>query len=101
MLQGKPISKKNAYAYAYALALKKFVSKDMQVLIYDYPNWDAAEAGWYNSPWVFPVREAIHGAYLGSTFLPTTFPKSGLKKTMSTYVFTYYDEVAAIQLGQV
>ena len=99
VLGGKPISKKTAPAYAEAL--KNYVSEDMRVLIYDYPNWDAAKAGWYNSPWIFPVREAIHGAYLGSTFVPDTFPKSGLKTTMSTYVLTYFDEVAALQLREV
>lgn len=98
-LKGKPISSENAGAYVDAL--KDYLSRDMKVLMYDYPNWDAAKAGWYNSPWVFPAREAIHGTFVGSSFDPGMFPRSGLKTNMTTHVLTYYDKVSAYQLQQV
>lgn len=96
-LNAQPLSTYNIPAYVNAL--KRYVSKDMNVLLYDYKNWDAAKAGWYNSPWVFGVREAIHGTFVGSPFPADTFPS--LKKDMTTYVLTYYDKVAAYQLRQV
>jgi hypothetical protein len=73
----------------------------MKTLLYNYSNWDAAKAGWYNEPWLASIRESIHGTYVGSEFPANTFPKSGLKVDMTTYVLTYYDDVAAYTLGQV
>ena len=98
-LNGQPISGANAGAYVNAL--KAYVAEDMKTLIYDYKNWDAAKVGWYNSPWLYGSREPIHGAYTGSTLVPNVFPKSKLKKTMTTWVLPYYDSTAAYQLRQV
>ena len=98
-LKGAPISGSNAGAYVDAV--KKYISKDMRVLLTDYENWNAAKAGWYNSPWIFPAREAIHGSFVGSPFPASMFPKSGLKNNMTTHVLTYYDKVSAYQLQQV
>lgn len=83
-------------AKAYGDALKQAVGKDMKVLLQDYENWDAAERGWYNEPWLGSLREPIHGMYVGtSEFDPTLFKKSGLTKPITTYVLTYYDKTAA------
>lgn len=89
-------------AKAYAEALKQSVSKDMQVLIQDYPKWDAAKAGWYNEPWLGTMREPIHGMYVGSGELDASlFAQSGLTKPITTYVLTYYDKTAAITLSNI
>jgi hypothetical protein len=98
-LGGKPIGKDNAIAYVNAL--KDYIADDMKTLLYNYPAWNAEAAGWYNEPWLASIRESIHGTYVGSEFPANTFPKSGLKVPMTTYVLTYYDEVAAYTLGQV
>jgi hypothetical protein len=91
-----------ANAGAYAEALKAAVRKDMQVLIQDYPKWDAAKAGWYNEPWLGSMREPIHGMYVGSGELGASlFAKSGLTKPITTYVLTYYDRTAAPTLAKV
>ncbi|GMU05727.1 hypothetical protein [Corallococcus caeni] len=98
-LKGQPISKANALAYVNAL--KAYIAPSMQTLLYNYPQWDAAKAGWYNEPWLASIRESIHGTYVGSEFPAATFAASGLKVDMTTYVLTYYDKVAAYALGQV
>jgi hypothetical protein len=98
-LKGKPIGKDNALAYVQAL--KDYIADDMKTLLYNYPAWDAQTAGWYNEPWLASIRESIHGTYVGSEFPANTFPKSGLKVDMTTYVLTYYDGLAAYTLGQV
>lgn len=89
----QPISTANAALYA--AAAKAYVAPDMKTLIFDYDQWDAGKAGWYNLPWLAPVREPIHGAYVGSSFPPAMFPQSGLKVDFTTMVLVYYDEVAA------
>lgn len=99
-------------ASAYTNALKDFIAEDMKQLLFDYQNWDAPTAGWYNLPWlteldennqpmVNKLREPIHGTYVGSTFPPEMFPKSELSNTMSTHVLVYYDAVAASSLQRV
>jgi len=88
-------------AYAYVEALKDYVADDMQVLLFDYENWDAAERGWYNQPWLSTIREPIHGTYVGSTFPAGMFPRSGLTETMTTHVLVYYEPVAATSLRKV
>ena len=98
-LKGRPIGKDNAIAYVNAL--KDYIAADMKTLLYNYPQWDAAKAGWYNEPWLASIRESIHGTYVGSEFPANTFAASGLKVDMTTYVLTYYDDVAAYALGQV
>ena len=96
---GGPINVQNANAYV--LALKAHIADDMKQLLFDYPNWDAAESGWYNQPWEASIREPIHGTFVGSTFDKTMFPQSGLGGDMTTHVLTYYDEVAGQSLGNV
>ena len=49
-LNGQPISK--ATAGAYASALREAVSADMQVLVSNYPAWNPNVRGWYNQPWL-------------------------------------------------
>ena len=87
-----------ANAPAYAAALKEEVAKNARVLLMDYKNWDAAEAGWYNEPWLGGLREAIHGTYLAGEFGPSVFPDTGLRTTFNTHVLTYYDARAAYTL---
>jgi hypothetical protein len=90
-----------ANSSAYVKALKAYISADMRKLLYDYPNWNAAAAGWYNQPWLSKIREPIHGTYVGSTFPKEMFPLSGLKGDMTTHVLVYYDKVAAASLQRV
>ncbi|WP_186647141.1 hypothetical protein [Fluviispira vulneris] len=102
----------------YTEALKEAVSKDMRVLIQNYAEWNAEERGWYNEPWLGraskdnlkpgdkdpnpSLREAIHGMYVGNSLLDKNlFKGTGLKKNFTTYVLTYYDEVAAQTLHKV
>ena len=54
-----------ANSNAYVMALKSEVAPDMKQLLFDYPNWDAAKAGWYNQPWESSIREPIHGILRG------------------------------------
>ncbi|XXT20073.1 hypothetical protein WME94_00715 [Sorangium sp. So ce429] len=82
-------------ASAYTQALKDYVAGDMRTLLFDYPNWNAAAAGWYNVPWLADIEDPIHGTYVGSTFGPDMFPISKLSKEMTTHVLVYYDRVAA------
>ena len=95
---GKHLTQDNALAYA--TALKDYIAKDMKVLILDPEHWDAAQAGWYDVPWLFWVRDSVHGTYVGSQFPRNTFPLSGLKKDMTTYVVVYYNDIAGYTLGQ-
>jgi hypothetical protein len=91
-----------ANAGTYARALKQSIGSDMRVLLESYGNWNAAQRGWYNEPWLGPQREPIHGMYVGSSELGTQlFPKSGLTKPISTYVLTYYNNTAAITLNKI
>ena len=94
-----PITTQNAAAYVQAL--KDYIADDMQTLLFDYADWNAEEAGWYSMPWLESVMEPIHGSYVGSSFGPDMFPKSGLKEQMTTHVVVYYDEVAATSLQNV
>jgi len=88
-------------AAAYADALKEAVAPGMTTLMYDFGDWNAAEAGWYNQPWLADIRDGVHGTYQGSGFPPEMFPVSGLKAPMTTHVLVYYDTRAAYSLGQV
>ena len=88
-------------AAAYVDALKQYVSANARQLIVNYPNWDAAKAGWYSEPWLGTIRESIHGTYAAGTFGPNVFPGTGLKTTFDTHVLTYYDERAAYTLYKV
>lgn len=91
-----------ANANAYAQALKLAVGKDMQVLLQNYPAWDASARGWYNEPWLGSEREPIHGTYVGGAYLDSSlFPISGLTKPITTYVLTYYNLTAAPTLNHI
>lgn len=94
-----PITVHNAPAYANAL--KAAVAANARTLIYDYANWDAGKAGWYNEPWAGPLREAIRGTYPAGEFGPGVFPGTKLAATFRTHVLTYYDARAAASLGAV
>lgn len=96
---GDPITVDNAAAYA--KALKAAVADDMTTLLYDFSNWDAGAAGWYNQPWLGSIRDGVHGTYQGSQFPPNMFPVSGLSEQMTTHVLVYYDTQAAYSLAGV
>jgi hypothetical protein len=98
-LHGQPISEFNAVAYTDSL--KKAVEPQVLKFLYDHASWDAGVAGWYSEPWTGDIREPILGSYVGSTFSASTFPQSGLKNTMTTFVLTFYDKRAAYTLGQI
>lgn len=91
-----PITVQNAPAYA--AALKAAVADNARQLILHYDQWDAAQAGWYNEPWLGSLREAIRGTYPAGTFGPSIFPGTGLRTTFDTHVLTYYDQRAAWSL---
>ena len=95
-IKNQTINTQNAKAYAYAL--RDYVSKNAKTLILDYPNWNAASAGWYNEPWLGSQREAIRGTYIAGEFGPAIFPGTGLRATFNTHVLTYYDARAAYTL---
>ena len=91
-----------ANAGAYVEALKKYIATDMQLMLTDSPQWNAATLGWYSEPWTGYLREATHGMYVGSTpFPPDLFKGSGLTKPFTTYVLTFYDKRAANALYNV
>lgn len=91
-----------ANAGRYARALKAAIATDMRVMLENYGNWNAAQRGWYNEPWLSGEREPIHGMYVGSSSLNTSlFPKSGLTAPISTYVLTYYNNTAAVTLNKI
>ncbi|WP_299001823.1 hypothetical protein [uncultured Shewanella sp.] len=105
-LKGKPINA--ATAEQYVNLLKNHIKDDMIALLSDsrkvgsFPQWNAASRGWYNQPWLSPIRDGIHGAYLGSACMsPALFPKSGLTEPFSTYVLVFYNDIAAQSLYRV
>lgn len=98
-IHGQMITTKNAAVYV--AALKRYITPAMKLLIWRYPEWNAGREGWFNQPWLGSIRESIHGVYTGSEFPPSTFPGTGLKKTITTYVLTFYDSRAAYTLQRV
>ncbi|VAW75413.1 hypothetical protein MNBD_GAMMA12-1004, partial [hydrothermal vent metagenome] len=86
-------------ANAYVLALKKYVSKDMRKLLYNYKHWNSAKEKWWESIWLGTEREPIRGFYVGSGFPAGTL--TGQKLALTTYVLTMYDEIAAKTLGAI
>jgi hypothetical protein len=88
-------------ALAYVEAIKDYIAPSMRKMILDYPKWDPAKEGWYSMPWLSDAQEPIHGAMTGSTFPPSMFPLSNLKKEMTTQVVTLYDPMGAYMLGQI
>jgi hypothetical protein len=88
-------------AAAYTAALKDAIGADMRALL-DYGQWDAAQRGWYNDPWMGPQREPIHGLLVGVESVDNSmFPKSALARPFTTYVVTYYNRIAAQTLGKI
>ena len=91
-----------ASAPAYTQALKDSIARDMATLLTDYEDWNAAQRGWYNDPWLGAQREPVHGMLVGIEKVDNTlFPKSGLAKPFTTYVLTYYNRTAAQTLGKI
>ena len=88
-------------AGAYTQALKDCIADDMQTLLFDYGNWNATEARWYNQPWLSEIRDPIRGSYVGSQFPAAMFSQSGLMAPITTYVAVYYNAVAAGSLATV
>jgi hypothetical protein len=80
---------------------RDYIAPDMRQLLFDFANWDAAKAGWYNMPTLHPIRDPIHGTRVGSSFPKALFPRSGLEGEMTTHVLVYYDDVAATSLQNV
>ena len=86
-------------ALAYVEALKEYVSEDMQKLLFDYDNWNWKEEPWWQSIWLGTEREPIHGMYVGSDFSAGTLTDQ--KLDLTTYVFTLYDQTAAVTLNNI
>jgi hypothetical protein len=88
-------------AAAYVKALKDAVAADMRLMLADQANWKPGALGWYSEPWTGYLREATHGAYVGSSpFTPDLFKGSGLTKPFTTYVLTFYNARAANMMSK-
>lgn len=97
-LNGAPISK--ATASAYANALRDAVAADMQVLVGNYPAWNAGKRGWYNQPWLSSIREPIHGMFKATNTSASLFNDPALKvKLVNNFAAVYYNTTAAATLG--
>src|SRR5260370_11047908 len=100
VLQGKTLSADNSLAYLEAV--KNAVAPDMKKLFFDYGHWDAAQAHWYNLPWLFSIRDPLHGTYQGINQDPGMFTLSHMKQNnMTTHMIVYYNELAGYTLRQV
>ena len=86
-------------AKAYVEALKRYISKDMRKILFNYKNWKPKSEPWWESIWLGQVREPIHGLYVGSGFPAGTL--DGQNIDITTYVFTMYDKIAAPALGHI
>jgi hypothetical protein len=97
-LNGKPISKDTAAAYTNAL--REAVAADMQLLVANYPAWNAGKRGWYNQPWLFGIREPIHGMFRATNTNGSLFNDPALKlKLVNNFAAVYYNSTAAVALG--
>ena len=99
VLDGGTMDQENAEAYVNAL--KDFISEDMRTLIFDYENWNAEDRGWFNQPWLGPIRESIHGMFLGTDTPKELFDGTGLTVDLLDYVLVYYDNLGGFTVGQV
>ncbi|TDI90165.1 MAG: hypothetical protein E2O72_04870, partial [Candidatus Dadabacteria bacterium] len=99
VLDGGSLNQENAEAYVNAL--KDFISEDMRTLIFDYENWNAEDRGWFNQPWLGPIRESIHGMFLGTDTPKELFDGTGLTVDLVDYVLVYYDNLGGFTVGQV
>jgi hypothetical protein len=97
-LNGQPISKDTAGAYANAL--RAAVSADVQVLVANYPAWNAAKRGWYNQPWLSQIREPIHGMFSATQTPGCLFNDPALTvNSVNNFAAVYYNATAAVGLG--
>ncbi len=97
-LNGQPISKGTAGAYANAL--RQAVSADVQVLVAKYPEWNAAKRGWYNQPWLSGIREPIHGMFSATQTPGSLFNDKTLTvNSVNNFAAVYYNATAAVALG--
>jgi hypothetical protein len=92
-----PITQSNSLAYVEAL--KQYVSDDMRKLLFNYSKWDWQNEPWWQSVWLGTERDPIHGVYVGSGFPAGTL--AGQKLDLTTYVFTLYDQRAAVTLNNI
>jgi hypothetical protein len=108
VLNGKPLSKKNAHDYIEAL--KKYVSKDMRTFVTKPKQWNKQiNPNWYGMVWAgdnvelsgWEGRDAIYGTYTGQILSAATYKESGLKVNIRNHAAIYYDKVAAYSLHQV
>ena len=60
----------------YVKALKDYIAADMRTLLFDYAKWNPEQAQWFNQPWLGPLREPIHGVFVGTAEFPADmFPR--------------------------
>ena len=98
-LNGQPISKDTAGAYANAL--RAAVSADVQVLVGNYPAWNAAKRGRYNQPWLSPIRDPIHGIFSATQTPGSLFNDPTLKvNSVNNFAAVYYNATASVTLGR-
>ncbi|KAB8033472.1 hypothetical protein [Fluviispira multicolorata] len=99
-IKNKLINKTNASIYVEAL--KNYIAKDMKNLLFNYKKWSSHKQNWYNEPWVFSLREPIHGMYVGNENIQKNlFEGTQLNKNFSTYVLTYFDKISAYTLYKI
>lgn len=108
VLDGKPLTKKNAHAYV--LALKNHVKSSMESFLVDPKKWNnSAQKGWYSMLWAgdtvektgWEGRDAIYGTYTGQIMAKEVYATSGLKVDIRNHAAIYYNDTAAYTLHKV
>lgn len=108
VLDGKPLTNKNAYQYI--MELKKYVSNPMKTFVLEPQKWNKdSQKGWYSMLWAgenvqktgWEGREAIYGTYTGQIIAKDVYKDSGLKVDIRNHAAIYYDETAAYTLHKV
>jgi len=108
VLNGKPLSKDNAYKYV--MELKKHVQNPMRTFVTKPKEWNnSSQKNWYSMLWAgeevekthWEGREAVYGTYTGQIMSKDVYKDSGLTVNIRNYAAIYYDKTAAYTLGQV
>lgn len=111
------INTKNASAYVNSV--KTYLEFNHINQLIDQPlTWSPAAAGWYDMPWggqgtlqkdgtIDPSsgRESLLGSYSGQRLLPSMYPSANIRsfenKYFQNHSVSYYNDIAAFQLGKI
>lgn len=108
VLNGKPLTSKNAYRYI--MELKKYVSNPMKTFVTQPKKWNkSSQKGWYSMLWAgqsvkqtnWEGRDAIYGTYTGQIIAKDVYKDYGLKVDIRNHAAIYYNETAAYTLHKV